>query len=514
MTDERAVFLKEGSITFLGSFLDKGLRYLFLAAVTYLVVPETFGSFVFVLSTISLLYGLTNMHLYRTISYYVPQFLDTDDHSRATSLITKVTIVTIFIGVVLTVIIGVFSQDISQLLNRPETARLFIFLSPIMLLYIVKDLQRELFRSTERVRYLVISQSILFPLIRLIITLLLLYLAAPLVALSGGVLIAWFVAVFIGAGLLYQMDIRFLTVSPKESVSTRSLLNYSLPLVGAKGVSRTVSNVDLILLGMMGSAAAPGLFKIGFSVAAISKMVSGMFKPISKPLYAKIGSGDSDSSLKDFYITTSRWNALIITPVAIYIASVPQALINLLFHSRYSEAAIVVSIVVVAMMFNTFTGNVAMLLEARGRTVERFIQSSSVLLVNLVLDILLIPRYGLLGAAIGTAAGILVGPLIALYFVAQELGTVPLTRSHAVSILIGGFSFLTIKMTVTQLGALQQVVVALLLIVILYPFGLVVLRGFKQTDVVVAKQIVYRIDDSIGYSPTPLLKFVELGTRK
>lgn len=512
MSDVQHIFIKEGVITFVGSLVEKVLRYLFVVIATYLMSPSRFGEFVLVMSVLSICYAVTNTSIHHTISYYVPQFLVDDKESQAVGVVQKATLVMISIGISISITIIIFPEFISNLLNQPGLESLLVILAPIIPLYALRDIQNEVFRSTEKVRYIVIMNNIIYPLFRLAVLGLLLVFAPPIIAFAVGELGGWVIAIGVGIYLLNRLDFQVFTPKAKSTVSLYSLWDYSLPLVGAFGIGIIITHVDFVLLGFFGSSEAPGLFRISISVAALSKMTSQMFKQISKPLYVRT-ENESPDLLGDFYTTTARWNAFLIVPVAVYIASIPDIIITLLFDPRYTGAARVVPVLVISYMLGVFIGNISTLLESQGRTRVRFIQNASIFLVNAGLDILLIPQYGILGAAIGTAFGVIVGKIVALYIVIKDVEIFPLTRYHGYYLLIGLGCFIITRQGIRPISGDYSIVIAPIVIGIIYLSSVFVLGGFEETDINVIEQGFNQMEDIIGYSPWFLLKAMKYRMR-
>ena len=57
MADDEEQMLTEGVFALVGNIAGKGLGYGFLVVATYLINPETFGVYVWALSTLMLVYG-------------------------------------------------------------------------------------------------------------------------------------------------------------------------------------------------------------------------------------------------------------------------------------------------------------------------------------------------------------------------------------------------------------------------------------------------------------------------
>jgi Polysaccharide biosynthesis protein. len=89
---------KQGSITFFGNILGKVLGFLFVATATRLVTPEEYGIYTLALSIVLFIQGFVSLNIYRSVDYFIPQFLSNAEYGKA-----KVTLRNVFV-------IGVFSS--------------------------------------------------------------------------------------------------------------------------------------------------------------------------------------------------------------------------------------------------------------------------------------------------------------------------------------------------------------------------------------------------------------------
>jgi O-antigen/teichoic acid export membrane protein len=105
-----------------------------------------------------------------------------------------------------------------------------------------------------------------------------------------------------------------------------------------------------------------------------------------------------------------------------------------LFGSGFSGSAMVLSILAVGQFVNVITGSVGYLLTMSGH--ERLQRNNFAVCaaISVLLNIVLVPRLGAIGAAIATSTTLAVQMLIAAAIVRQKLGliTIPLLDGHAV----------------------------------------------------------------------------------
>jgi O-antigen/teichoic acid export membrane protein len=95
------------------------------------------------------------------------------------------------------------------------------------------------------------------------------------------------------------------------------------------------------------------------------------------------------------------------------------------FGSDYTSGATALAVLCAAGLFNLATGNVTVLLLMSGYSLLNMLNAAGALTLNIVLNLLLIPRYGMTGAAIAWAASIVANNLAAMIQVHGRLGLRP-----------------------------------------------------------------------------------------
>lgn len=143
------------------------------------------------------------------------------------------------------------------------------------------------------------------------------------------------------------------------------------------------------------------------------------------------------------YETTTAWLTLVSWPI--YLSSTLFAPFLLqIFGSHYTSGDTVVVILCLSMLVSTACGPVDVVLLMGGRSRWSMLNTGMALAVNVGLDLVLIPRFGIVGAALGWSAGIAVNNLVPLYQVHRFIGIHPFGAAtlHAMAAAICTFGLL------------------------------------------------------------------------
>ena len=118
---------------------------------------------------------------------------------------------------------------------------------------------------------------------------------------------------------------------------------------------------------------------------------------------------------------SARWMTLLAGPPLALFLLFPGFMMGL-FGDEFRAGAPLLAVLAVGQFINVATGSVGYLLIMSGH--EKWILNRSIFIaaISLALNLLLIPRFGTLGAAMATAISVASTNLIALYLVHKHLG--------------------------------------------------------------------------------------------
>jgi len=134
------------------------------------------------------------------------------------------------------------------------------------------------------------------------------------------------------------------------------------------------------------------------------------------PMMARMFVRNDQAGIDDLYWQSAVWITVISFPIFLVTFSLAQPLTLLLFGERYAQSGLIMAVLAFGYYFNAVLGFNADTLRVYGRLRYTVAIDFLAMLACLGLSLVLIPRYGALGAAIGTC-----GTLV-LYNILNHLG--------------------------------------------------------------------------------------------
>ena len=187
------------------------------------------------------------------------------------------------------------------------------------------------------------------------------------------------------------------------------------------------------------------------------------------------------------YRTTTGWLVLTTWPLYLLVGAFPAALLGIFGH-KYASATDVVVVLCAAMLVATASGQVDTVLMMAGKSTWNLAKAVLALVVQLGLDLLLLPHIGILGAAIGWAVSILVANLVPLGQLVIAFGLHPVGRSSVLAVLICTVAVVPVAAVARVVGGdhLVPALIATTVAVLLWAVGLWLFRGPLMLDAFLA----------------------------
>ena len=491
---EKGIFTlaKQGSITFVGNILGAILGFLFIAIATRLVSPKEFGTYTLALSIVLFIQGFVSLHIYRSADYFIPQFLSDGEYGKAKSTLRSILLIGIVSSTVGLIFIFIVRHSIARIFDNSQLA---ISLSVLMFLIPIETIYRILissFNGIKRMEYRILIKDCLAPISRMIMIIILITSGLGLMGLVGGHLIGIAITVIVGSLLLfYKVD--WIREAQLDPVSNRSLVSYSLPLVLAGVIYSLVGQVDQFVIGYFISSADVGQYQVGFLLASNLLIALRAITPVFKPIVAE--NMNDNTFLEGRFRLTTRWIAIITIPPGLTLVLAPEPFLSLFFTSQYTEAATAVVALSIGYILNASFGPEGMLLEGLGHTRITLFNTFVLVSVNGILDIVLVPVLGILGAGIATGTALTIAGAAGVAEIYYLRGVHPFSKQLLRVWISAVFPLILGTILIFLLEGIFLTFILPVFIVLSFLMALRLVGGFTPDDAMIADHL----DNQIGY---------------
>lgn len=394
---------REGGITLLGTFVGRILGFGFIAIVTRLIVPDVYGSFTLALSIVMFCQGLADLNLHRALDYFIPQYLREGDTEHASGTLLFVFFAALVTTSLVAVLVAVAAPSLSAVFDDPALSTILPVLALAIPLSAASSLLQSSFAAMKTLKYRAYVRDLILPVVKLGGLIGFVFLGLQMFALVFSQLLGLLVAVTVGMFFLLRQA-KWLNLNFGRSASPRRIVSYSLPLLFAGVVYSIVGRIDYFVIGYFLESADVAFYQVAYTLAVNALIVLNSLTPIFKPTVAE--AQDDTQALETRYTLVTRWITLFTLPIVATFVVAPETYLTVFFTERYAVASAAFVALSIGYLFNSSFGPEGMMLEGLGYTGLTFLNTLILVGVNATLDVLLVPRFGIVGAGIATGTAL------------------------------------------------------------------------------------------------------------
>ncbi len=196
--------------------------------------------------------------------------------------------------------------------------------------------------------------------------------------------------------------------SSSDRVSNRRIVVYALHALSSTSFVLLLYWLDKLMVGYFLDEAAVGLYQSAVQFNVIFVIIIASISAMLSPLVARCWNEGRRDEVEGLFRIGVRWCLYLAVPVVVMILILPAQLLEAVFGSAYVGASSALIILGLGQFFNAATGPVGQLLMMTGGERAWFILSGCSVPLSLTLNALLIPRFGIEGAAMGTGVTLIV----------------------------------------------------------------------------------------------------------
>ena len=261
-------------------------------------------------------------------------------------------------------------------------------------------------------------------------------------------------------------------------VRPRELFTFQAYLLVSTLVVNLLQRADLILVKALSSSDAAlasenaGYYSAAVSLAGLTYQIVISVTFVVFPLVSQSTFAADHERTRAYVSNTMRYSLMIMAVFSTLLSANAREVIAVVYPANYQVGSIALSILAFSMLLFGTLYVLTTIITASGRPKISLLIGAITLAVNVGLNVLLIPRYGLNGAAIATSAAMLVGAVAAAGYVWVSFGVLlriasALRICGCGALVIAGsrlYASTSIVWTVVELGTMGALYLAALIL--------------------------------------------------
>lgn len=315
-------------------------------------------------------------------------------------------------------------------------------------------------RGFENTIYKTYVGDLLYPFGRLLLLGFLLILGFGAEAAGYAYLLSASVACIVAHYLLN----RLIPLFGEYNFHAKEMAVFSAPLVVSSVLGDLLTRTDTVMLGYFTTSHEVGLYSAAYPLANSLLIALSSFGFLYLPLASRLDAEGEKDEITKIYQLTTKWVFIITFPAFLLFIAFPNDVISIFFGNNYTGGAMALTILSVGFFTNAAGGRNRETLSALGHTRLILAGNAVAFALNLIMNLFLIPIYGLVGAAIASAVSNIVLNLFMFIVLWSGFGISPFSRWTVRTMTIVPVLLIPPTLVISQLFSLSIITLPLVLI--------------------------------------------------
>lgn len=244
-------------------------------------------------------------------------------------------------------------------------------------------------------------QNVTLPVTRIAVVVLVLYLGFEAVGMAFAYAFAYVAAALVGLFYLHQHTPLFSRTPPVRM--HRTMLAFSAPLVISGMMGKLLADLDTFLLGYFVGTGAVGDYNVVYPMALLLLTFQMSVGFVFLPLLSEFHADGRLAEMRRYYQLVAKWVLIGTLPLFLVLVLFPEMSISITFGEKYTGGALALAILSLGFFVHAAIGPNAETLTSIGETRLVMHGNTGAAVLNLLLNLYLIPRFSVVGAAVATS---------------------------------------------------------------------------------------------------------------
>lgn len=247
---------------------------------------------------------------------------------------------------------------------------------------------------------------------------------------------------------------------------------------------------EVFFLGILSTSDQVAYYSLAYGLASsLILVIAASFSSVLLPIYSQLYIKNASESIKRGYYNSTKLVAAIVIPLSFGLVVIAPTLVNFLYGAEYIGMIPVLGVLLVSITLGAIAGSGSALVYSANK--QWFIIKLGLILavLNIILDLILIPKYMAVGAALANVAVQSLGVIIGIIYIVKVL-KVRFPLQDVLKIFFASMIMVLILiLSPFNRESVYFLGYALILGVIVYAFFGYLLRVLNEEDVKILKEI-------------------------
>ena len=300
----------------------------------------------------------------------------------------------------------IFSEFISvSLYNKPDLVKYIKLFSLTLPFTVLSAIVINIFKGFNVIKYKVLIEDFTIIVSRILLLLCCLVFGLGVTGVIMSYLASILLGLIIGIILLLKIFPSMRDSNIKPDLNRREIISYSYPLFLSSFFTIFLNQTDILMLSYYLPADQIGIYSIANRLAVLVFFLASSTFAIFSPAIARLLGKDQREDIESLLNKVTRLILIGTIPIFLIITIFSKEALTI-FGKEFTAGNTALLILASSFLFNSLIGFAGQILGVMGRSKLILINSLGASILNIVLNYVLIPRYGIIGAAMATGFSI------------------------------------------------------------------------------------------------------------
>lgn len=441
---------------FAGSIAIMALQFLRKPIMARYLGPTGLGLYSITTMVVGLIELIAAFGVPSAVIKYVAEYKN--DKNKLEPLVSSAVVTMLLFGTMSSILLFIFSDRIANIFDMPSLSyllKLYAFVFPFSLAYSISLTFFNGLREMKYYSYIDISKSILSFLFIVIFLVLGFGVEGAVIGSVFGII----VGCFIGIKLL-RKNIHF-TIS-NYKVNTKKITSFGSRLMLTNAVNVINYQADILMIGYFLTAKDVGYYSIAVSFSQFFWILPQSIQKISFPAASEYWTGNKKQSLNKMIDKSMKLSCIVLLTMGVGLWFFAEDVILFLFGQQFVSSIQPLQILLIGTVIFGIFKSIGGTLPAIGYPGLGLKINTTAAIVNILLNISLIPRFGITGAATATITSFMIVAVLNIYYI-KKLANINVDVKWY--FLVFGFTIITIFAYSTFSELLNRYILGFLMLI-------------------------------------------------
>ena len=342
---------------------------------------------------------------------YVAEFKD--DRTKFNQIVSSGVITSLFLGIGFIAVFYLLSGLFAEIFNMPGLSGLLKLLSPVFPFALVGGALHGLLNGLREMKKYA-AATIIQSVIMLIVTVALIYYGFGVAGAVIGIVLS-----SVGNCLfLIFVSRNYFEITFSEYVpTTKKQLKLGAQICGVNSINQINYQADIVLVGYFLTATDVGYYAVAVGLSRFFWIIPQAIQKITYPATSEYWANNNHSALQTMIDKSMKYTACILLPIGLGVGFFAEDIITTIFGEEFIYSVLPFLILLVGTMINgAMQRPIGSILYSIGMPDLNLKIFASAAMANIILNLILIPHFGIAGAAVATTISLSLITLLILFY--------------------------------------------------------------------------------------------------